>query len=251
MKLQLDSQIDKEEIGKILLQRLHQLHDRGWMIALLERAIAKMSHTPLGVEDYKIHFSKVHPKSHVNVFMEVSIINLANGQKSWHRFSCIFLPTLKFPEKSTVLLSSVQRKNLESIGICHYETQLHDPAMILRAFPLDPNLNGLIPATDMDKIKELFSEVYQETQALTYEVLNYKPGCSCTLQYTQGEISAYGKLYSVEDFLQSSLSLEKSWELSCKSGGLWVAARPLKTVAKWGFVLQEAVPGRQLREVFF
>lgn len=245
-----------QEAGKLLVQRLHQLQDRRWMIPVLEKAISQMSCSPVAVNDYKIHFSKVHPESRLSVFMETSIKNHSHGRLFKLQLSCLFLPTLEVSGKLDVQFSLLEKEKLDSIGFHHYETHLSDPALILQLFPFDSELKGLVPATDPNTMKRVFLELFPNVNRLSYDVLNYKPGNSCTLHYTlleRGKMSsyqAYGKLYPDRDVQQSYLSLEKSWELSCNSDGLWRAARPLKLMPEWSLILQDRVPGRQLRGIF-
>jgi Ser/Thr protein kinase RdoA (MazF antagonist) len=97
----------------------------------------------------------------------------------------------------------------------------------------------------------------RQPQGLTYQVLNYKPGRSCTLHYhlvldlapeSAPEIRQfYGKVYRDDRGHHCYEVLWAAWEASCASDGLWHAARPVLHLPQWRLVVQEAVGGQQFR----
>lgn len=231
-----------------LFQRLHQIQDRCWMKNVLERVLAQLTLSPVGVDDYKVKYSKMNSCCEVAAFMDVSLRTLPDGKKIRQWFSCTFLASVA---EGTKRFEEERRASMSlKMGFSENVTFLSDPIMIFRVFPLDPKLKGLAAATDPEQMREVFSKIGKEPcSEVSLKLLHYKPGVSCTLQYQVGSYHAYGKLFPDGLDKKSVDRLKASWEISQQSKGEWTAAAFLYHNPDWNFVLQEAVPGRRLRHV--
>src|SRR6185436_16514244 len=133
---------------------------------------------------------------------------------------------------------------------------------IVRAFPVDPLLPGLAPATDEAEMLPLFARHLdarvtggRPPRGFTHEILHYKPRRSCIVHYRvdvgSGEPHRiYGKVARDDRGERNHAVLRAAWEAALASGGRWRAARPVAYVPHWRLLLQEAVTGRDFRHVF-
>lgn len=269
-----DDDLELENCGAvsgILAQRLEQLRDEGWLRGVLESALASMTAAKPAVSGWQIEYCKIKPNRDIHVALVVRLAGPSNGAGA-RRLSCTLFPSaeacrLKFAEDERSPLLDSTRRQLEAAGFSRAVAVLDDPALILRAFPVDPLLPGLAPATDMETMQAIFARTLEpcrrspEPPRVRHEILHYKPRRSCAIHYmiqpgggADGEpaptIRAYGKLARDDRGERNYRLLTAAWEAAVASGGLWRAARPIEHIARWRLLLQEAVQGRDFRLVF-
>ena len=266
-----DEELDGSDLTGVLAQRLEQLRDAGWLKPVVELAFVHMTGTRPAVDGLQIEYCKIKPNRDINVALRVRLDG-AGGERE-QRLSCTLFPTaeacrLKFAEDERNTLQESTRRQLEASGFVRPVVVLDEPAMIVRAFPVDPALPGLARATDVREMQALFATCLEACRsagsapAVRCEILHYKPRRSCAIHYLidprgAGAASGngatkrvYGKLSRDDRGVRHHQLLSAAWEASLASGGLWRAARPVEYIAPWRLLLQEAVLGRDFRLVF-
>src|SRR5262245_32551258 len=206
-----DSDDDLDEGGEIigvLAQRLEQLRDARWLTAVLESALAQMAATPVAVTGHDIEYCKIKPNRDINVAVRVRLC--AGGATAVPQLlSCTLYANaeacrLRNNADSVAPLAAATRTRLAAAGLLRPFAVLDDPALVVHAFPVDPALPGLAPATTVEAMLPLFAARLQDRRPapreLALEILHYKPRRSCAIHYTmdsqRGEQPArvYGKL---------------------------------------------------------
>lgn len=255
----------------VLTSRLAQLRDPAWMKSVLESALDEMARTPVSVDDYRIEYCKIKPNRDINAALQLVMRPRGGGTPDSRRVSCTVFPSTrkgyrKFCQESQNGVEDSIARRCGTDGFERLMAFVPDPAMIVRVFPMDPVLTGLVPATDVTYMTDLLGRHLRERwpgagqpRGLTYKVLHYKPGRSCALHYdlateqgADGEPQAfefYGKVYRDDRGDHCYELLRAAWEASCASGVRWHAARPVVHLPEWRLVLQEAVAGRQFRHL--
>jgi Ser/Thr protein kinase RdoA (MazF antagonist) len=258
-----DLDADGADVTGVLSRRLEQLRDADWLNSVLESALAQMMPTGPRVTAHDIDYCKIKPNREINVALRARLGS--DGVDLPKRLSCTFYASpatcrSKHAEDDHEPLESTRRQLLAA-GFVRPVVVVDEPAMILRAFPLDPELPGLASATDPGEMLPLFAdrlEACRRTGAMprgfTHEILHYKPRRSCAIHYRidlGGDTArVYGKLSRDERGRRNLQLLTSAFEAASASGGLWRAARPMGYVEPWRLLLQEAVPGRDFRLVF-
>lgn len=270
-ELELEVGEEGGDVAGILAQRLEELRDARWLDPVVETALARMTGIRPTVLDCRIEYCKIKPNRDINVAMLVRTTGAAGGEPRLQRLSCTLFPSaeacrLKYAEDDgRNALHESTRRRMEAAGFRESVVVLDEPAMIVRAFPVDPALPGLARATDVAEMQALFARRMEGADAeprVRCEVLHYKPRRSCAIHYViehggtngHGARSAprrvYGKLSRDDRGLRYHRNLSAAFEASEASAGLWRAARPVEYIAPWRLLLQEAVPGRDFRVVF-
>jgi hypothetical protein len=238
----------------------------------LEKALLQVASQPVTLEAYEIKYSKIKPKGETNLELELSLRWQGSGQRSTCLVSATLWPTMelgrrRFEKEAGQMVPIDFSGRLELAGFWRSMAFVPERATIVRVFPADPVLTGLVPATDSGKMMALVRDHMPDglqsgcqPRDLRYEVLHYKPRRSCTLLYSVSlqhgsETDArsreiIGKVYSDERGRSCYELLKAVWEAACSSKGAWGAARPIAYVPSWRLVLQEVVPGWQFRHVF-
>jgi thiamine kinase-like enzyme len=255
---------------RILLLRLDQLRDPGWMQPVLSRALSQMRSASVAVADYAIEYCRVKPHRNIHLAVSATLLEGDSERPDRRHFSCTVFPSAErgqccFSEQLQIPLPRAVRDQVQQAGYLHPAVFLSDPAIIVRLFPVDPVLIGLATATDMQAVARLLGgrgpSDAGPPDRITFEVLRYKPLHSCTLHYRgyrgnspdAGEPplwEAYGKVYRDDRAEVCHRLLKSAWEASQVSAGRWHAARPLACQAAERFVLQAAVAGRQFQHIF-
>jgi hypothetical protein len=252
----------------VLTHRLEQLRQPLWMKHVLELALRQLTHASVSVEDYRIEYCKIKPGRDINVALQL-LLRHADGSLFSHRLSCtLFASTQKgahrFDDESCQQPPASIADQSATAGFARLIAFVPEPAMIVRMFPMDPVLTGLQLATDVERMGPLLAQHLhangsngRQAQGLTYNVLHYKPGRTCTLRYNlvldQAAGSApetcqfYGKVYRDDRGDHCYELLRAAWEASCASDGLWQAAQPILHLPQWRLVVQSAVSGQQFR----
>jgi aminoglycoside phosphotransferase len=255
--------------GDVLTRRLAQLQDPGWVKHVLELALGQLTPAPVSVDDYHIEYCKIKPGRDINVALQLALRCRTGGATFLRRVSCTLFPSAlkgdrRFHEESRQPVPEATGYQLEVDEFERLIAFVPEPAMIVRVFPMDPVLMGLQLATDVDSMRVLLAlhlrrcgRNGRQPQGLTYNVLHYKPGRTCTLHYnlaldrTLGSgrqtCQFYGKVYRDDRGGHCYELLNIAWEASCASDGLWQAARPVLHLPYWRLVVQEAVSGQQFR----
>jgi aminoglycoside phosphotransferase len=253
----------------VLTRRLEQLRDPTWMKHVLELALGQLTPAPVRVDDYHIEYCKIKPGRDINVALQLVLRRRTDGATFSHRVSCTLFPSApkgehRFHEESCPPVPASIACPPGAIGFEWLIAFVQEPPMIVRVFPLDPVLMGLQLATDVDSMRALLTQHLhagslngQQPQGLTYNVLHYKPGRTCTLHYnlvldqtpenSPETCQFYGKVYRDNREAYCYELLRAAWEASCASDGLWQAARPVLHLPYWRLVVQEAVSGQQFR----
>lgn len=264
-----DDEADLDENGDVagvLARRLEELRDGRWLKAVLESALARMTGGSPAVDGCQVEYCKIKPNRDINVALKVRLAGAGSNGERERRFSCTLFPSaescrLKFAEDEQNPLQQSTRRQLEAGGFVQAVVALDEPAMIVRAFPVDPALPGLARATDVEAMQALFRERLEACRRadslprVRCEILHYKPRRSCAIHYRidadgAGEQRVYGKLSRDDRGVRHLQLLGAAWDASLASRGLWRAARPVEYVAPWRLLLQEAVHGRDFRVVF-
>jgi Ser/Thr protein kinase RdoA (MazF antagonist) len=254
---------DDGAVTGVLARRLEQLRDAKWLNSVLESALAQMMTTGPRVTAHDIDYCKIKPNRDINVALRA---RLGSNGGVPHRLSATFYASpatcrMKHAEDAQHEPLPATRQQLLAAGFVHPVAVLDEPAMILRAFPMDPALPGLAAATDTSEMLPLFAsrlEACRRTgvapRGFTHEILHYKPRRSCAIHYRidlGGDTArVYGKLSRDERGQHHHQLLTSAFEAASASGGAWRAARPMGYVEQWRLLLQEAVPGRDFRLVF-
>jgi len=251
-----------EQVPSTLARRLEQLRDEAWMTPVLESALAAMCPSAPRVAGYDIEYCKIKPNRDINLAFHVRLRGQAGEARGARRFSSTVYPTveacrLRYGEDERLSLPPSTLERLEAEGFSRPVTMLDEPAMIVRAFPFDPLLPGLAPATDVAQMTPVFADALQgrAPRGFDYEVLHYKPRRSCTLHYrvdagADERRRFYGKVARDDRGASNHEVLVAAWDASLASGGAWRAARPVGYLPRWRLLLQEAVSGRDFRKVF-
>jgi len=259
-----DPDTDDGGVTGVLARRLEQLRDANWVHSVLESALAQMMPTGPRVTAHDIDYCKIKPNRDINVALRARLGS--DGGALSRRLSCTFYASpatcrMKHAEDEQQEPSASTRQQLLAAGFVRPVAVLDEPAMILRAFPMDPALPGLAAATDPGEMLPLFAsrlEACRQTGAsprgFTHEILHYKPRRSCAIHYRidlGGDTArVYGKLSRDARGQHHHQLLASAFAAASASGGLWRAARPMGYVEPWRLLLQEAVPGRDFRLVF-
>ena len=254
---------DDGAVTGVLARRLEQLRDAKWLNSVLESALAQMMTTGPRVTAHDIDYCKIKPNRDINVALRA---RLGSNGGVPHRLSATFYASpatcrMKHAEDAQHEPLPATRQQLLAAGFVRPVAVLDEPAMILRAFPMDPALPGLAAATDTSEMLPLFAsrlEACRRTgvapRGFTHEILHYKPRRSCAIHYRidlGGDTArVYGKLSRDERGQHHHQLLTSAFEAASASGGAWRAARPMGYVEQWRLLLQEAVPGRDFRLVF-
>ena len=260
------------EVSGALARRLEELSDERWLVPVLESALAQMTGAKPVVSGCEIEYCKIKPNRDINVSLCVRVSGLAGPEPVLQRLACTLFPSgeacrRKGEDHRRRTSSDAVRKRLARAGFVSALAVLEDPGVIVRAFPDDPGLPGLAPATDEFEMLPLFAwrlEACRDGRTvpltLVHDVLHYKPRRSCAIHYQVGlspegsseptSVRAFGKLARDDRGVRNYRLLAAAWQASLASGGVWRAARPLDYVSDWRLLLQEAVPGRDFRQVF-
>jgi len=259
------------DLTGVLSRRLEQLRDEAWVKPVLATALARMAPSAARVARYDIEYCKIKPNRDINLVAHVRFEPGPSGATPPHRFSCTVFPSadacrLKYAEDELNPLSESTRRLLAAQGFERPVVRLEDPAMIVRAFPVDPLLPGLAHAIDEQDMLPLFAHhleacrrVGKEPRGFEHEILHYKPRRSCIVQYdidlglgngaATGRARVYGKVARDDRGERNHAVLQAAWE-AAQASGTWRAARPVTYLPEWHLLLQEAVPGRDFRYVF-
>ena len=259
----------EDDPSGMLTRRLEQLQDPIWMKHVLEMALEQLTRAPVRVDTYRIDYCKIKLDCDINMALQLRLQRCTGGATFSCHISCTLFPSVRqgrrrFHEESRQPLPKSIACQLEATGFARLLAFIPAPPMIVRVFPMDSGLTGLQLATDMESMSALLAQHLRacgrndrQPQGLTYQVLNYKPGRSCTLHYhlvpDRAPESApetrqfYGKVYRDDRGHHCYEVLRAAWEASCASDGLWHAARPVLHLPQWWLVVQEAVSGQQFR----
>jgi Ser/Thr protein kinase RdoA (MazF antagonist) len=255
---------DGGEVVGVLAQRLEQLRDPRWLTGVLDSALAQMAAAPVAVTGHDIEYCKIKPNRDINVAVRARLS--AGGAAAVPQLlSCTLYANaeacrLRNPAAGVEPVAAATRARLAAAGLQRPFAVLDDPAMVVHAFPVDPALPGLAPATTVEAMLPLFAARLQDRRRapreLLLEVLHYKPRRSCAIHYTMDAdggaqpARVYGKLSRDDRGAFHNRLLAAAHAASLRGDGLWQAARPVAWVPEWRLLLQEAVPGRDFRLVF-
>jgi Ser/Thr protein kinase RdoA (MazF antagonist) len=236
---------------------------------VLELALLQLTPASVSVDDYRIEYCKIKPGRDINVALQLILRRRVDGSIFSRRVSCtLFASTQKgahrFDDESRQQVPASIACQPVTAGFERLIAFVPESAMIVRVFPMDPVLTGLQLATDTERMGPLLAQHLhaggsngQLAQELTYNVLHYKPGRTCTLHYTlmlnhvpgstPETCQFYGKVYRDDRGEHCYELLRAAWEASCASDGLWHAARPVLHLPQWRLVVQSAVSGQQFR----
>jgi len=239
----------EDDPSGMLTRRLEQLRDTIWMKHVLEMALEQLTRAPVHVDDYRIEYCKIKLDCDINMALQLRLRRCTGGATFSCHISCTLFPSVRqgrrrFHEESRQSAPKSITCQPEATGFERLIAFVPEPPMIVRVFPMDPGLTGLQLATDVESISALLAQHLRacgrndrQPQGLTYQVLNYKPGRSCTLHYhlvldrepeSAPEIRQfYGKVYRDDRGHYCYEVLLAAWEASCASDGLWHAARPV------------------------
>ena len=257
-----------DDPSDVLTHRLEQLREPIWMKHVLELALRQLTHASVGVDDYRIEYCKIKPGRDINVALQL-MLRRVDGSMFSRRVSCtLFASTQKgadrfYDESRQQVPASIAGQPVTA-GFERLIAFVPEPAMIVRVFPMDPVLTGLQLATDVESMRPLLAQHLhggggngRQAQGLTYNVLHYKPGRTCTLHYNlmldhapggaPETCQFYGKVYRDDRGDHCYKLLRAAWEASCASDGLWQAAQPVLHLPQWRLVVQSAVSGQQFR----
>ena len=239
------------------------------MRPMLASVLAHMVPASPSLSGYDVEYCKIESDRYVSFVARVRLERDGAEARS-HRLSCTFFPTsehcrLEHAEGGS--LGEPILRRLAAEGIQRPVARLDELSMIALAFPVDPVLTGLAPATDAAEMVPVFARHLEPCvrdglvpRGFRYDILHYKPRRSCTLRYrivlagpggaSTGERLVYGKVTRDERGRHKLAMLEAAWKASLAAGEEWRAARPVAYLPHWRLLLQEAVPGRDFRSVF-
>jgi aminoglycoside phosphotransferase (APT) family kinase protein len=253
----------------VLSLRLRQLRDPQWVRGTLQRGLAALGAQPAAVAGFTIDYCKIKPNRDINVAVTAVCSPGSGAAPAPRRLSLAVYGSgdraaARFADQAERLDAADLLRRAELRGLARPAALLPDRAIIVRAFPADPGLPGLAPATDERIVGRLLAEHLPRHRAalgergLRREILHYKPGRSCSIRYElrppgdgagAAAWTAYGKVYRDERGAHCYGLLRSAWEAAARNP-TWRAARPIAFVAPWRAMFQEAVSGRQFRHVF-
>jgi Ser/Thr protein kinase RdoA (MazF antagonist) len=256
---------------EVLTRRQGQLHDAPSMRQVLSAALQQLTCESLDVDAYEVHFCKLRPWVSIDAALKLTLRCPRSGESSRRHVSCTFWPSTvnaaqQYEDELSRLPDGESAGSPQPSPSRRGITMMPEMAMVVRLFPVDPALPGLAAATDPGRTMPLLEKHLLECRrdgwrptALDYEVVHYKPGRLCTIRYSVrlehprqvGVLprQVFGKVFRDDRWRQCYALQEAAWQAACASGHAWRAARPVVAVPEWRFVLQEAVPGRQFRQV--
>src|SRR5262245_33622550 len=127
---------------------------------VLEKALLQVTCQPVSLEAYEIKYSKVKPQGEANFGLELTLCWQGSGQRSRCLVSSTMWPTLdpgrsQFEKEAGKMppLDFAGRPDLA--GFLRTMAFLPEFATVVRFFPADPVLTGLIPATDVTMLGAL------------------------------------------------------------------------------------------------
>ena len=254
-----------------LSHRLAQLRDEQWVKQALEAALRDMANGPVEVTAFQIEYCKIRPKRDINVALNLTLRMRWSGGPIQRRVSCTLWSGVEtarrqYADETLRLEPDFLDASRGLDGFERLMTLVPDVAMVVRLFPADRTLGGLVPAIVASRMLPLLDnflpacrEEGWRARDLQYVVVRYKPEHLCTLRYlvhmsrpfrlearTQ---EVYGKVYQDEHWRSAFDVLEACWTAASRSDGAWRVARPIVAMPAWRFSLQEAVSGRGFRQV--
>ena len=251
--------------------RLHNLNDEQWVKHTLGAALEEMAGSPVKVATFQIEHCHVSPERSINVALSVGLRTHPFGEPVPRRLSCTMWPSVEtarqqFDIEARRLEPTFADASRELRGFARLMVLLPHLAMVVRLFPVDPELVGLLPATNVTDILPLLDSHLHACRGegwhardLQSEVVDYKPGRVCTLRYEVGlsrpfapdtrTQEVYGFVYRDDQWRSSFAFQHACWEAASRSDGVWRTARPIAALPAWRSSLQEAVSGRRFDHV--